>query len=255
MAHSQDKPTSAQPNANKKAHQTTDNQRGTEKQPFVIKILPAERYETKAADKEEHKQGFSSDEGRIAKATENLVIATGILALFTFLLWVATYLLVKESKATSKKQLRAYLGGSNGKMFFIPGHTFRTEVELRNSGPTPAHDVRWAITGKIVPKNQTLEFKDPDFSPGKHPIAPNTHWTAAYEFIDPKPSEEDVQDVYTDRKWVYVWGHAEYWDIFGQRQTLRFRYRNAIKFAHFGPDGTRIEHWWLYPEGEGNEAT
>jgi hypothetical protein len=253
LAHSQETPAAAQSSANKKGAKLAVDQRGTEAQPFVIRVLPAE---PKASVAHESKSAVHFDEARTANATENLVWVTAVLAFFTFLLWVATYLLVRESKATAKKQLRAYLSGTNGKLVFLPGHTFRTEVELRNSGPTPARGVRWAITGLIVPANQPPNFTDPEFSPGKHSIAPNTHWTAGYEFIDPKPTEADIQAVLKDEKWVYVWGHAEYTDIFRQPQTLKFRYRNAIKSVRFAPDGTQqIEHWWLYPEGEGNEAT
>src|SRR6266516_2222899 len=201
LAHSQQAPTVAQSRADKKGEKPTGDQRGTEAQPFVIRVLPTE---PKASVALESNSAVHSDEARTADATEHLVWVTAVLAFFTFLLWVATYLLVRESKATAKKQLRAYLSGTNGKLVFLPRHTFRTEVELRNSGPTPARDVRWAITGRIVPANQPPHFADPGFSPGKHSIAPNTHWTAGYEFIDPKPTEADIQAVLKDEKWVYV---------------------------------------------------
>ena len=72
-------------------------QYGTDESPFTVKILPAEDAKGKAEREEQYKK---------EKANEDwwLTGATIALAIFTALLWGATYRLAKDAKATAAQQ-------------------------------------------------------------------------------------------------------------------------------------------------------
>jgi hypothetical protein len=160
-----------------------------------------------------------------------------------------------DAKNTSKWDLRAYLSSADGRLYLITETVLRVEISLKNSGRTPAHKVRYSITGELRSPGDIRNFIYPNLSARNQPIAPNSHWTVGHEFL--QLTRDDIQDVVTDKKWVYIWGQAEYFDIFGTRQTLKFRYRNIVKKIAIDPrTGERIiAEWNFYPEEEGNEAT
>ncbi|OGZ07270.1 MAG: hypothetical protein A3C13_02560 [Candidatus Lloydbacteria bacterium RIFCSPHIGHO2_02_FULL_50_11] len=218
-----------------------------------VKVKTSDQSYAEAA---KQKKDSPSNEARTADATETLVWITGVLAFFTALLWVSTNLLVRDANETAKHDLRAYLTAADGTLGGIPGTTvLRAEVALTNSGRTPAHNVRYAITGALRPSGEVGTFPEPDLSTRKQPIAPNAHWTVGYEFIN--MIADDLDDVLNDRKWVYVWGRAEYVDIFNRTHTLKFRYRNIVKQVGFDVErrARTVAGWKFYPEEEGNETT
>jgi hypothetical protein len=79
------------------------------------------------------------------------------------------------------------------------------------------------------------------------------HWEFGHEFRD--RTQEEVTDVYARGLLVYIWGHVKYDDIYGERHTLRFRFRNVVTSLVTVDGRTGIERWYYYPEEEGNEAT
>lgn len=204
----------------------------------------------------DHQSFYQNPEWWLVVATVTLVYVTARLVWFTKKLWSSTVDLVGDARDTAKHQLRAYLSPADGTLKLIPGTTvLRAEVALRNSGHTPAHRVRYAITGALRPKDELGSFPEPSLSTRKQPIAPNSHWTVGHEFIS--MNSGDLDDVLNDRKWVYVWGRAEYADIFGRTQTVSFRYRNVVRQLVFDPETQRnaTAGWAFYPEDDGNEAT
>src|SRR5262245_17997882 len=83
-----------------------------------------------------------------------------------------------------------------------------------------------AITGALRDPGDKCPFIDPDFMQHNQPIAPTMHWTFGHEF--PAMSAEKLQEVTSDQKLVYIWGHVKYEDIYGKSHTLRFRFRNVV---------------------------
>jgi len=235
-------------------HKSNAEQRGSEQSPLFVKTPgPTTQADRDYETYEKNQKPWN--ETAIAYATIALGTITLGLAIFTALLWNATRKLVAEGQNTARHELRAYISCVSGNMSLIADTALRAEVEFRNTGRTPAHNVRLAITGAISPASQIPEFVDPEFVPHRQPIAPNAHWTVGHEFHG--LTKDDIQDVVSDKKLVYVWGRAEYTDIFTQPRSLRFRYRNVVKQLAIDPNtGQRgISGWAFYPEENGNEAT
>jgi hypothetical protein len=211
-AYAQEQP---QPDA-KKAEQTRNKEQlGTEKSPLVIRVLPAPYAEEQVAKDEEYRKEKANQDWWITNSTIWLAGWTTILAVFTFLLWYATRNLVLDAKNISKWDLRAYLSPADGRLYLLTETVLRAEISLKNSGRTPAHKVRYSITGELRSPEDTRSFLDQDLSTRNQPVAPNSHWTVGHEFLH--LTGEDIQDVVTDKKWVYIWGQAEYFDVFGTR--------------------------------------
>jgi hypothetical protein len=98
-------------------NQPYSDQRGTEKNPFIVKTLGTDQANNGTAqenpDKLEHLHNewiAAYSTFAIATLTAILAIATGVLAIFTYNLWTATRKLVIDSSDTAKKELRAYVG-------------------------------------------------------------------------------------------------------------------------------------------------
>jgi hypothetical protein len=174
------------------------------------------------------------------------------LALFTFALAVGTIALFWDAKEKGRKELRAYLGIGGGEVFVLPNQILRGVVEIKNFGKTPARKVKIAVTGELRRRGDDRPFPQPDFIRHTHQLAPTMYWTVGHEFNG--MTMQDLQDVLTDRKLVFIWGHAEYKDIYGKRQTLEFRFRNVVKVSVATEHGHVIQKWKYYPEYEGNEA-
>jgi len=265
-AHSQEAPKARLPVADKSegAKKSKEGARGKQAIPVelppTINVTVGGKLEMKAEnhyDKGNH-EGTNFAEWLVALFTGLLVVVTGWLVYYTKNLWASTKNLVDDANETAKHELRAYISAANGALRLIPGTTvLRAEVALMNSGRTPAHNVRYAITGAIRPSGELGDFPEQDLSTRKQPIAPNAHWTVGHEFIDPPLTAADIHDVESRKKWVYVWGMAKYSDIFGRTHTLKFRYRNVVQQSAFDPasGGHIITGWAFYPEDEGNEAT
>ena len=245
---------------NDKAKAGSENKQSIAVQlPPTINVNVGGKLEMKGVSEEskKHEQAFyESPEFWVAIFTGLLVFVTAYLVHYTKKLWRSTHDLVKDAKDTAKWDLRAYVSPADGTLRLIPGTTvLRAEVALRNSGRTPAHNVRYAITGDLRSPTDVGRFEDQDLSTRKQPIAPNAHWTVGHEFLH--LTSEDIQDVVDSKKWVYVWGRAEYVDIFKRTQTLKFRYRNIVRQTAFDPETRQhvITGWAFYPEDDGNEAT
>ncbi len=79
-------------------------QRGTEKSPITVRVLPApDALDTVARD-EAYRREKSEEDRKLVNATIALAAITGALALFTGGLWLATYSLGRDAKRTAKRQ-------------------------------------------------------------------------------------------------------------------------------------------------------
>lgn len=187
--------------------------------------------------------------------TASLFVVTGFLVRYTKKLWGSTAKSVDDAKDTAQKELRAYLGAANGTLYFIlNSNHLRAAIELRNSGQTPAQKVSYAIDGAIRLPDDKTPFKELVSGQRNQPIAPGSAWTVGHEFLN--LSDADKQDILSDKKYVFIWGRADYFDIFGKPQMVKFRYRNVVKnLIPLDGGQTGIQNWFFYPEEEGNEAT
>src|SRR5258706_15779553 len=79
------------------------NQRGTEKVPLVVKILPTEEDGAKAEAERGEKHEKAVNEHTLVWATIALSVFTFALACFTAYLWSSTSDLVEKTEASTKK--------------------------------------------------------------------------------------------------------------------------------------------------------
>lgn len=83
---------------------TETGQRGSDKNPITIKIIPSPDAEAKAAQEQQYRNEKATEDKWLANATIWLAAITTLLAIFTGLLWWATYKLVREAKVTAIRQ-------------------------------------------------------------------------------------------------------------------------------------------------------
>ena len=106
VAHSKENPNS-ETTETKKA--PDNEQRGSNNNPITVKILPSPDADTKAAKEEHYREEKASEDKWLTRSTVWLAFVTTPLAVFTALLWIATWRLVKGAEDTAKRQLRAYV--------------------------------------------------------------------------------------------------------------------------------------------------
>jgi hypothetical protein len=194
--------------------------RGTRESPFIVETLPAPKSQEEAAHEHyEHYEKPTLDRW-ITYATIGLVIVTALLAVFTYFLWGATSKLVRDAKATSRRQLRAYVWEDfKEHPRNIPGG-YIVSGDLKNSGATTAYNVR-AWTGMAALTNE--QYTSFDFSrPSKPPLSfvcnPNsTHSLTAFVILG------DVRGVSDGDERLYVYGRIDYDDTFGAPHWKTFR--------------------------------
>ena len=81
-------------------------QRGSDKNPVMVKILPTQDADAKATQEEKYRNEKSIQDEKLADATVLLARVTIAHTVFTGFLWFATYRLAKDSKRTADRQAR-----------------------------------------------------------------------------------------------------------------------------------------------------
>jgi len=142
---------------------------------------------------------------------------------------------------TAKHQLRAYVaiwGGSiEPRENAEPPHV-AIHVELQNSGQTPGYTFRSWLHAVISEPDTDPFFSVPDLSDRPFSIiGPGIHTNLHQSVIATK---EEIADLYTRKKRLYLWGRVEYQDAFGNAQFLSFHAINGSWYSHqnrwdFGP--------------------
>ena len=182
----------------------------------------------------------------IATFTGALFIATAALIVTGLLQW-------RETRNVAKKQLRAYLGATPQDVRFIGKNHLQTYVEVANTGNTPARNVHHWINIEIRDPTDNKTFPRPNPGYGKRPIVPGAKWSIGLELI---VTDDQLLELNAGEKVLFVWGRAEYVDIFGANQWLDFRYRNiGIVFAMNDKGERSSLGWALFAEEEGNDAS
>lgn len=204
-------------------------------------------------DKKEHGENSTSAEERVALWTERLTYTTGALALFTLLLWVATYRLFLDSKKTAEKHLRAYVMIPDVSVAKMAARTNNLEplveppllIPMHNFGQTPASKCTfWIdIVSMPYPLKGDLIRTGAAVVGSVSGIAPNSTFTANI----PIPLLENDYRIYAGKYAAYIFGEIEYFDVFGKKRTTHLR------FYKFG-NGWQSEGEW-YVHADGNDAT
>jgi hypothetical protein len=191
-----------------------------------------------------------SPEQELADYTQWLTVFTGILAVSTFGLWLATRDLVRDAKETSRKELRAYLKLTTTDPCEVMSGLDQTTVQLtlENAGKTPARRVIVQATMEM------FEFPLKSHLPPER-LDENSAVTVCH------PSQRIVYDAVLHRgltaveqaqittpnssRRLYVYGRVDYIDVFDRPQWTTVRYISAVA------NGQTI----FTSGGEGNDAS
>ena len=210
-----------QGNASENQAQTKADQRATAAQPAVIELLKAPVIRVEATDKTEKHNDYASHEWWLVYLTAVLALTTVALAVYTALLWRATRKLVGDAKASSEKQLRAYVSVTPSFMWNFDRTTLvAIKCQLNNHGQTPAHDFFIESAGVSVwpdPLPDGWEFPEPHKGVRpKNVIFPGSNRLITPYSDRPFTQQEIDDSIFVGRgKRIYVFGTIKYKDAFG----------------------------------------
>jgi hypothetical protein len=181
------------------------------------------------------------------KVTDTLLVfVTLLLFLATAALWGATRRLVQGAEKTAERQLRAYmcLYGGSIRLIQVGGQDFiEGYVTLKNFGQTPAYDHSCWVRIDVRPASHP-PFDVLATGLTKAIVAPDgeanlpVHWGPV--------SAQDLADIRSEAKRIFVWGGADYIDAFRRVRFFKFYYWNAKEIPGKG--------WGLLPSDKQDEA-
>ncbi len=229
-----DKPKTQNANPQKKP---SSEQRGTEQAPLIIKILPSPSDEKPTESTANEQQGHPAD-WWWDRSPEIL------LAIATFGLWIATRQLVRGSENTARRQLRAYVGIHVASLTQPLLGTIRVRIEVKNTGHTPAYNVRtWSFLGIFDPPPEVPKF----ITGEKTDIYSMIGSGAVIELHDGREGlkHDVINGITNGTKPIYFWGEIRYQDVFAIERRTIFRLRARLQPR---------ENWYFDTTPEGNEA-
>jgi hypothetical protein len=184
-----------------------------------------------------------------------LTIFNGILAIATCVLVFWTIQDVKTARDTAKRQLRAYLSITNavlsGPLYDGGQHVYEVEVTLKNSGQTPAKEVKVDVWLAILPSNPPLDYSFPETPSdplGAHIMGAGQE-VPNYANVKTDMTPERYDNIMHRRGeafWVY--GRVRYEDIFGVAAK-------GTKFCFFFAWSSNNSRWEATPWGDANKMT
>jgi hypothetical protein len=153
-----------------------------------------------------------------------------LIGFVTLLLWISTQLLVREAKATSRRQLRAYVFLDPAKEFTFArkmstAAAVEVEIHVKNLGATPAHEVigfAW-VHLDVWPLPQTFQFTGPIVGePSKKSVIPPGAATHYHTGAARPLTAEEMAAVERGDLSIYIYGRIEYKDAFNRPHWTNF---------------------------------
>ena len=214
----------------------------------------AENRQTPTEDKKEPSEKVEPGLKGWIIANEKWVnaLSTGFIAVFTILLafgtlalYCATRNLVSSAEKTAERQLRAYVSMASAAIqpqtneAGISGLYIR--VIVKNSGQTPARDFRiWIEALVSVPTASPFQFPDNLNARPFSVLGPGIETNLDKEGTI---SADDLADLHSSKKVVFVWARVEYRDIFDKPHYLKLKMVSSVWYP--------IEkRWGVKPLGE-----
>jgi hypothetical protein len=164
----------------------------------------------------------------------------------------------KESVAltqdTATRQLRAYvtLTGGGAELVNIrdQGFGLRVQITLRNSGQTPAYEFTTWIGQPVIKETGDLPFTDPTPLAERNGSSITGPGAEAHLVQVISVSEAELAALRMRTLRLFVWGGADYTDVFGQRRFFKFRCVNGAEIVP--PQG---QGWSIGPHRLGYQAS
>lgn len=217
------------------------DQRGTKAAPLVVEAVESE---FDAADKQnaaKYREQEAATNRWLMLLTGGMLFVSSIQAWFfwTQLRLMDRSMVVAEKAAksaaesvetmqdTARRQLRAYISINAASIEFPSPGVPKVTVSIKNTGQTPAHNVKHWI-------HQWIEFfplrVDLPQPPGDLVMSCDvmgTGATHANSITHPKmivKRDEDINIIGTPKGTIYVYGEITYSDVFGERHFSKYRY-------------------------------
>jgi hypothetical protein len=160
---------------------------------------------------------------------------------------------IDVARSTAKRQLRAYVAISGGGTELVNiiegGLGIRVRVNLINSGQTPAYDFSTWSPPPLIGNPSDLPFTDAtplEDRPGRSITSSGQN--ADIEHVIPL-SETQLAGLREGTKKLFLWGGADYTDVYGEKRYFRFK---CINGAGLSAPATA---WPITPHRLGYEAS
>lgn len=237
---------SQQPPSNTPQQQAAPDERGTDKSPIVVKVMPATKPKEEL-DSEKARQESDSQlvelTGDLATYTKLLFFATGALVLATGFLVRVGYLqigdarasiaaAVKSAAAAEKSadavvsQLRPYIACD---AVIRLGEEQPLLVTAKNSGQTAAFGFKMQVVSEFPYSGQTRNITDiPAPTTSQCDLPPGGGAQTRLPLVGFQPEQE-----------VAVYVLVSYRDVFHKNRTVRFKFLGGGGYG-FSPDGHMI---------------
>jgi len=162
-----------------------------------------------------------------------------VVACGTFVLAVAAVLQFGLARRTAQRQLRAYVFPDSATLTdgtqLTPPQPARANVPgvvvlIKNFGQTPARQaVSWAGIDVIEPRHEATLATPRLPQTFANALGAGAFTSKALWFTRPL-NQQEIVDVAAGAKAIYVFGRAEYRDVFGHRRFTNFRLRYSGQF-------------------------
>lgn len=234
---------------------TTNDQRGTENSPIIIKVLPTKEIEKETHQAQKDRKEKTELDRKLTEYTKELSIFTEVLAVVAFFQLVVfgvqawklhqTVKATKESADAALKTAhhmevaeRAYIKISHtpsglvrrtplAEMLYGQNRAYEIDMEVRNIGKTPAELTRLSFSHILLPTDAPLPAIPPyNSSTEEEAIRAIMYGTdAIFPFPSFTVSVEDFEAINAGRTHFYVLGYADYIDHFGTHHRAGYARR------------------------------
>jgi hypothetical protein len=212
----------------------SEEQRGSEKSPFIIKVLPSENTQSESQRNGDNRPSNPNNSWGLS---DRIAVIASIVAFFQFVALVWTVLVMIWN---GRRQLRAYVLPENVGIFegntLVPPQPVRANIPgismyIKNCGQTPAYKViSWANIAVIpvIDENRLLVVPTipEQFS---NTLGSNGTFSKSIWFDRPL-SPNEIADIATGIRAIYLYGSIAYKDAFKKNRTTNFRLQYIGEF-------------------------
>jgi hypothetical protein len=160
------------------------------------------------------------------------------------------------ARSTARRQLRAFVVPEtfdllSGAVLNPPQPAYADDpavnLVIKNRGQTPAYKVRTHAQLSVIAPNAESSLVVPPLQPGQYSILGPNVGSTIFRRLSRNLTVEEIADIRTGAKAIYLYGRIEYIDAFKRRRFTTFRIRysgqwpltalSGMNFATEGNDG------------------
>lgn len=251
-------PQQRQNKAQQSQQPATNDQRGTEQSPLIVKVSPPAKTQVETDQETEDRNEKSTNDRHVIELTAGLAL----IGFLQFLVYAYQAKKLRETVKSAGEQseamerhigeaarsanameniatviqagnaaiIRAYISVVIGTAVFQDrqeGIRFEGKPNLVNTGGTPAKNVKIRIAAQVVPFAQAETFEYPlpaEIAKASAVAAPHQTYTlnAMVKDFVPDANVVDIKHGTGGKGALTVWGKVTYDDIFGKSHTTKF---------------------------------